>query len=63
MLADGLGLMLLTRILLLSELIFMPYSAAVSSSLCGMLEDIIICDSLHSFKSRLDKFLKGRGFI
>ena len=26
-------------------------------------EDIIICDSLHSFKSRLDKFLKGRGFI
>ena len=33
MLVDGLGLMLLTRILLFSELISMPYSAAVSSSL------------------------------
>ena len=33
MLVDGLGLMLLTRILLLSELISMPYLVAVSSSL------------------------------
>ena len=39
-LADGLGLMLLTIILLLSELIFMPYSAAVSpvfKSVAGVL--------------------------
>ena len=33
MLVDGLNLMLLTKILFLSELISMPYSAAVFSSL------------------------------
>ena len=26
-------------------------------------EDIIACDSINSFKNRLDKYLKGRGFI
>jgi hypothetical protein len=26
-------------------------------------EDIIACDSLNGFKNRIDKFLKGRGFV
>ena len=26
-------------------------------------EDIIACDSINGFKNRLDKYLKGRGFI
>ena len=26
-------------------------------------EDVIACDSINVFKSRIDKFLKGQGFI
>ena len=25
--------------------------------------DVVACDSINSFKSHLDKFLKGRGFV